>query len=108
MSTGVDSDGGDADEAGPGKTGQSSGAAALRPPPYSEVAEHFSELEGVAETCGMPDVSYHLRKAKLTWMNNHGSRETKQTWYIGYFTEMKRRQGRVILGEHRWGGRRIA
>ena len=28
-------------------------------------AEHFCELEDTAETCGMSQVCYHLRKAKL-------------------------------------------
>ena len=42
-------------------------------------AEHFCELEDTAETCGMSEVSYHLRKAKLAWMSAYGSRETKQT-----------------------------
>ena len=42
-------------------------------------AEHLCELEDTAETCGMSEVSYHLRKAKLAWMIAHGSRETKQT-----------------------------
>ena len=47
------------------------------------------ELEGVAETCGMLDVSYHLRKAKLAWMGNHGSRERKQTRVRDFFGDGK-------------------
>lgn len=69
----------DVDETEQGEAGQSSGAAAPLPPPYSGVAEHFCELEDTAEKCGMPVVSYHLRKAKLAWMSSYGSRETKQT-----------------------------
>ena len=69
----------DVDEAEQGKAGQSSGAAAPPPPAYSGVAEHFCELEDNAETCGMSEVSYHLRKAKLAWMSAYGSKETKQT-----------------------------
>ena len=51
----------DVDEAEQGEAGQSSGAAAPPPPAYSGVAEHFCELEDNAETCGMSEVSYHLR-----------------------------------------------
>ena len=69
----------DVDEAEQGEAGQSSGAAAPPPPAYSGVAEHFCELEDNAETCGMSEVSYHLRKAKLAWMSAYGSKETKQT-----------------------------
>ena len=36
-------------------------------------------LEDTVETCGMSEVSYRLRKAKLAWMSAYGSRETKQT-----------------------------
>ena len=43
------------------------------------VAEHFCELDDTAEKCGMSEVSYHLRKAKLAWMSAFGGRETKQT-----------------------------
>lgn len=75
----VGSDDSEVDEAGPGKTRQSPGAAVLRPPPYVDVADHFCELEDVAEKCDMPDVSYHLSKVKLAWISNHGSREAKQT-----------------------------
>ena len=53
---GVDSGDGDADEAGRENTEQSSGVAALHPPPYSQVAGHFCELEGAAETCRMPTI----------------------------------------------------
>ena len=49
------------------------------PPPYGGVAEHFCELEDTAEKCGMSEVSYHLRKAKLAWMSAFGERENKQT-----------------------------
>ena len=69
----------DVDEAEQGEAGQSSGAAAPPPPAYSGVAEHFCELEDTAETCGMSEVSYHFRKAKLAWMSAYGSRKTKQT-----------------------------
>ena len=69
----------DVDEAKQGEAGQSSGAAAPPPPAHSGVAEHFCEHEDTAETCGMSEASYHLRKAKLAWMSAYGSRETKQT-----------------------------
>ena len=60
--------------------------------------------------CGMPDVSYHLPKTKLAWMSNHGSRESqsKRKRVCETFSEMERMQERVLLGEHRWGGRRSA
>ena len=50
-----------------------------RPPPNSDVAEYFGGLEEVAERCRMTEVSYHIRKAKLAWMGEVGSRKTKQT-----------------------------
>ena len=50
-----------------------------RPPPYTDVARQFGDLEGIAEGCSMAGVSYHLRRAKLAWMSQAGSKETKQT-----------------------------
>ena len=37
----------------------------------------------------MPDVSYHLRNAKLAWMSNHRSREVKQTCVKDFFGDGK-------------------
>ena len=67
-----------------GGAGQSSGVAAPPRPPYGGVAQHFCELEDTAEKCGMSEVSYHLRKAKLAWMSAFGERETKQTCMRDY------------------------
>ena len=50
-----------------------------RPPPYTDVARQFGDLEGIAERCSMAGVSYHLCKAKLAWMSEAGSNKTKQT-----------------------------
>ena len=50
-----------------------------RPPPYTDVARQFGDLEGIAERCSMAGVSYHLREAKLAWMSEAGSKKTKQT-----------------------------
>ena len=50
-----------------------------RPPPYTDVARQFGGLEGIAERCSMAGVSYHLRKEKLAWMSEAGSKKTKQT-----------------------------
>ena len=51
-----------------------------RPPPYTDVARQFGDLEGMAERCcSMAGVSYHFRKAKLAWMSEAGSKKTKQT-----------------------------
>ena len=50
-----------------------------RPPPYTEVAGQFGDLERIAERCSMAEVSHHLRKAKLAWMSEFGSKKTKQT-----------------------------
>ena len=50
-----------------------------RSPPYTQVAGQFGDLERVAERCSMAEVSYHLRKAKLAWMSEFGSKKTKQT-----------------------------
>ena len=49
------------------------------PPPYTDVARQFGDLEGIAERCSMTGVSCHLRKAKLAWMSEAGSKKTKQT-----------------------------
>ncbi|CAM9705149.1 unnamed protein product, partial [Ascophyllum nodosum] len=48
-------------------------------PPYTDVARQFGDLEGIAERCSMAGVSYHLRRAKLAWMSEAGSKKTKQT-----------------------------
>ena len=50
-----------------------------RPPPYTDVARQFGDLEGISERCSMAGVSYHLRRAKLAWMSEAGSKKTKQT-----------------------------
>ena len=50
-----------------------------RPPPYTDVARQFGDLKGIAERCSMAGVSYHLRKTKLAWMSEAGSKKTKQT-----------------------------
>ena len=55
-----------------------------RPPPYTDVARQFGDLEGIAERCSMAGVSYHLRRAKLTWMSEAGSKKTKQTCMAGF------------------------
>ena len=54
-------------------------ARARHPPPYTDVAEKFGDLEEVAEQCNMGEVSYHLHKAKLAWVHECGARKTKQT-----------------------------
>ena len=51
----------------------------LRPSPYTDVARQLEDLEGIEERCNMAGVSYHLRKAKLTWISEDGSEKTKQT-----------------------------
>ena len=50
-----------------------------RPPPYTDVARQFGDLEEIAERCSMVGVSYHLRRAKLAWMSEAGSKKTKQS-----------------------------
>ena len=50
-----------------------------RPPPYTDVARQFGDLEGIAERCSMAGLSYHLRRTKLAWMSEAGSKKTKQT-----------------------------
>ena len=58
---------------------QQVGVLSPRPPPYTDVAWQFGDLEGIAERCSMAGVSYHLRRAKLAWMSEAGSKKTKQT-----------------------------
>lgn len=67
-------------QGGPSSAGDKDRLAQLgtvlpRPPPYADVADDFGKLEEVAERCRMPTVSYYLRKAKLAWMTEVGSRE---------------------------------
>ena len=50
-----------------------------RPPPYTDVARQFGDLEEKAERCSMAGVSRHLRRVKLAWMSEAGSKKTKQT-----------------------------
>lgn len=49
----------------------------LPPPPYSDVADHFRDLEAMAEACNLQGVSYHLRKAKLDWFTSFGANKSK-------------------------------
>ena len=75
----VDSDDDEADSSA-GDTGQCTQPVLfLRPPPYMDVARQFGDLEEITERCSMTGVSYHLRKAKLAWMSEAGSKKTKQT-----------------------------
>ena len=75
----VDSDD-DAADSSAGDTGQCTQPVLFpRPPPYMDVARQFGDLEEIAERCSMTGVSYHLRKAKLAWMSEVGSKKTKQT-----------------------------
>ena len=70
----VDSDDDEADSSA-GDKGQCT-QPVLSPcsPPSTDVAR-----QGIAERCSMAGVSYHLRKAKLAWMSEAGSKKTKQT-----------------------------
>lgn len=65
---------GEAPEGGKDRSAQP-GAGLPRPPPYADVADGFGKLEEVAERYHMLTVSYYLRKAKLAWMTEVGSRE---------------------------------
>ena len=76
----VDSDDDEADSSA-GDKGQCTQPVLLspRPLPYTDVARQFGDLEVIAERCSMAGVSYHLRKTKLAWMSEAGSKKTKQT-----------------------------
>ena len=50
-----------------------------RPKPYADVATQIGDLEEEAERCSMNEVTYHLRKEKLAWMHELGSKKTKKT-----------------------------
>ena len=68
----VDSDDDEADSSA-GDTGQCTQPVLCpRPPPYTDAARQFGDLEGIVERCSMAGVSYHLRKAKLAWMSEAG------------------------------------
>ena len=60
-----------------GGTGNGGGEAGGRT--KEESSWQFGDLEGIAERCSMAGVSYHLRRAKLAWMSEAGSKKTKQT-----------------------------
>lgn len=75
----VDSDAGAASSKLPCKVQCTRAEVSPRPPPYTKVARQFGDLEGVAERCGMTEVSYHLGRAKLAWMSAFASKKTRQT-----------------------------
>ena len=80
----VDSDDDETDSSA-GDTGQcTQPVLSPRPPPYTDVARQFGDLEGIAERGSMAGVSYHLRKAKLARMSEAGSKKTKQTCMAGF------------------------
>ena len=75
----VDSDDDEADSSAGDKGQCTQPVLSPRPPPYTDVARQFGCFEGIAERCSMAGVSYHLRKEKLDWMSEAGSKKTKQT-----------------------------
>ena len=75
----VDSDDDEADSSAGDKGQCTQPVLSSRPPPYTDVARQFGDLEGKAERYSMAGVSCHLRKAKLAWMSETGSKKTKQT-----------------------------
>ena len=68
----LDSDDDEADSSAGDKGQCTQPVLSPRPPPYTDVARQFGELEGIAERCNMAGVSYHLRRAKLAWMSEVG------------------------------------
>ena len=50
-----------------------------RPPPYTDVARQFGDLERIAERCSMAGVSYNLRRARLAWRSEARSKLAWQT-----------------------------
>ena len=76
----LDSDDDEADSSAGDKGQCTQPILSPRPPPYTDVARQFGYLEGIAERCSMAGVSYHLRRAKLAWMSEAGSKKTKQTF----------------------------
>ena len=78
----VDSDDDEADSSAGDKGQCTQPVLSPRPPPYTDVARQFGDLEGIAERCSMAGVSYHLRKAKLAWMSEAGSKKrSKLAWH---------------------------
>ena len=75
----LDSDDDEADSSAGDKGQCTQPVLSPRPPPYTDVAMQFGDLEGIAERCSMAGVSYHLRRAKLPWVSEAGSNKTKQT-----------------------------
>ena len=75
----LDSDDDEADSSAGDKGQCTQPVLSPRPPPYTDVARQFRDLEGIAERCSMAGVSYHLRRVKLAWMSEAVSKKTKQT-----------------------------
>ena len=75
----VDSDDDEADSSAGDKGQCTQPVLSPRPPPYTDVARQFGDLEGIAKRCSMAGVSYHLRNAKLAWMSEAGSKKPKKT-----------------------------
>ncbi|CAM9284060.1 unnamed protein product [Discosporangium mesarthrocarpum] len=48
------------------------------PPPYSQVADKFGDLEADASRCGMDEVGCHLLKDRMAWTSIHSKRKSRQ------------------------------
>ena len=55
------------------------GRAFALPLPFSEVSSLFRPLEELAESCGISEAVYHLRKAKMSFIAARASKPTVQT-----------------------------
>ena len=55
------------------------GRAFALPPPYSELSSSFGPLEEHAESCGISEAVYHLRKAKMPFIAARASKPAVQT-----------------------------
>ncbi|CAB1107278.1 unnamed protein product [Ectocarpus sp. CCAP 1310/34] len=60
-----------------------------RPPQYADVSMQFGDLEEIAKRCSMAGIAYHLRKAKLAWMSEAGSKKTKQTCMADFMSSCR-------------------
>ena len=64
---------------GAGEVGGAGSGDVMAPPPYSDLSSHFGSLEESAESCGLSQAAYHLRKAMVLFIEAHAAKPARQT-----------------------------
>ena len=63
----------------------SMGGGGAEPPPYAELSQHFAPLESCAAGCGLNEVSYLLKRARMLMLEAHASKPSRQAEGRAFF-----------------------